>query len=137
MAGSSNGLEFLPASFDINASITPQNASGFTYIAQDLNVSSKVDVTVRALNKDGNVTVNYNSACYAKNWDLNVGYNINGSAPSATNPDNLTQIIYAVTDDNGTTVRARTLENIDGSIALNNVSRDTFSTTTTVARWSE
>ena len=128
VAGSSNGLEFLPASFDINASITPQNASGFTYIAQDLNVSSKVDVTVRALNKDGNVTVNYNSACYAKNWDLNVGYNINGSAPSATNPDNLTQIIYAVTDDNGTTVRARTLENIDGSIALNNISRDTFST---------
>jgi len=51
----------------------------FTYISNDLNMSSELNITVRAKNKQNKTTKNYNKACYAKNTDLNISYTQNGN----------------------------------------------------------
>lgn len=72
--------------YDQNWSYTPDHFSlslptfqnykngNFTYISNDLNMSSELNVTIIAQKFDNNTTKNYNSACYAKATDYNISY---------------------------------------------------------------
>ncbi len=72
-------LKFIPDHFNIFANYYNFNHSQFTYISNDLNMSSILDINITAQNEQNKTTKNYNSKCYAKDSDLNISY---GSVPS-------------------------------------------------------
>jgi len=111
-----NYTESVPYTFGVSVDFKNYSNGKFTYISNDLNMSSELDVNVTALNKDNEITKNYNSKCYAKNVDLNITnhvdgniathtiYSLNGITNSANVNDNLLVTIPASdfkTDNNG------------------------------------
>jgi hypothetical protein len=98
--------------FDQNISYTPDHFSltsstfrnfkdgNFTYISNDLNMYSELNVTIVAQRLGNNTTQNYNSACYAKATDYNISYD--ALAISPTNA--LTQIKFLETNTSTTGV---------------------------------
>ena len=76
---------------DIN--LTNYNDGNFTYIANDLNMSSELNVTIIAQAENNTTTQNYNSTCYAKATDYNISYNaLNVSPANALNNINFLEI---------------------------------------------
>ncbi len=69
-------ITFIPSHFKIEGIFKNFNDSNFTYISNDLNMSSILDLNITAQNDKNSTTKNYNSVCYAKNFDLNVSYQI-------------------------------------------------------------
>ncbi|WP_024789808.1 DUF6701 domain-containing protein [Lebetimonas sp. JH292] len=60
-----------PHHFEVNATI--QNYDNkFTYLDNDLNLYSILDINITAKNKNNKTTTNYNKDCYAKDIDINV-----------------------------------------------------------------
>ncbi|WP_024787661.1 hypothetical protein [Lebetimonas sp. JH369] len=64
-----------PDHFDINASIQNYDKN-FTYLDNDLNLYSILDINITAKNKDNKTTTNYNKDCYAKDIDINISKNL-------------------------------------------------------------
>ena len=85
------GIKFIPYLFKIDAKYSNFNNSSFTYISNDLNMSSMLDINITAINKDGNVTKYYNNNMYAKNIILTITHSI---------PANVNSIIYMETSQN-------------------------------------
>jgi len=96
--------------FDQNISYTPDhfslatstfrnyNNGNFTYISNDLNMSSELNVTIIAQRLDNITTQNYNSACYAKATDYNISYDALTISPANA----LTQIKFLETNTSTT-----------------------------------
>ena len=82
-------ITFIPDHFDINATYHNFKNSDFTYVSNDLNMSSVLDVNITAENEQNQTTKNYNNKCYAKNFDINISHSI----PSELN-ESTTIILY-------------------------------------------
>ena len=71
-------ISFIPDHFDITGVYSNYKKGKFTYISDDLNMSSELDLNITAKNAMNAVTKNYNRLCYAKNTDLNISYSKKG-----------------------------------------------------------
>jgi len=67
-------VTFIPAHFKIASVSYLNGGNGFTYISNDLNMSSKLNFQLIAENEINNTTQNYSANCYAKNVDVNVSH---------------------------------------------------------------
>jgi hypothetical protein len=74
-------LHVLPHHFAVSASYSNFNSKNFTYISNELNMSSLLNITITAQNEQNGTTQNYNVACYAKPFDINISH----SVPSGVN----------------------------------------------------
>ena len=79
---SSEIIKFIPDHFYISANYKNFDNSEFTYISNNLKMSSVLDVNITAKNKENETTKNYNSKCYAKNFNVGILY---GKVPSKIN----------------------------------------------------
>ena len=113
-------ISFTPDHFNISSSFK-NKGQNFTYISNDLNISAILDINITAKTINNTITQNYNSACYAKNSDINISFsNINISPTNA-----LTKLLYFET--NTSTEGNSSINNI---ISLNNLPNTIFSTDT-------
>ena len=113
-------ISFIPDHFNISSSFK-NKGQNFTYISNDLNISAILDINITAKTINNTITQNYNSACYAKNSDVNISFsNINISPTNA-----LTKLLYFET--NTSTEGNSSINNI---ISLNNLPNTIFSTDT-------
>ena len=133
-------LTYTPDHFTLkDVNLTNYNYGGFTYIANDLNMSSELNVTIVAQTEDNTTTKNYNSACYAKATDYNISYDALSVSPAnalnninfleintlkqgtshINTPFNLADVNKTIfgTDDNGT-AKLNFKLNFDRSITL-------------------
>ena len=78
-------LKIIPDHFEVTSDYK-DFGDDFTYLSNDLNMSSKLDLNITAKRLDGTTTRNYTEECYAKNFDLDVTH-------SAV-PAPLSKIIY-------------------------------------------
>lgn len=78
-----------PHHFDVTGTLSNFAGGNFTYLSDDLNMSSNLDLNITAKNGEGNTTTNYSSACYAKNTNLTLDH--------STVPSPLTKILYTET----------------------------------------
>jgi len=84
--------EFIPKEFKIDASFKGIDSAPFVYISNDMNMSGHLDINITAINANNKTLKNYNSKCYARNFDLNISY-----APiDTTNIKNLTNLNYEI-----------------------------------------
>ena len=97
-----------PHHFDVTGTLTNFAGGDFTYLSDDLNMSSALDLNITAKNGENNTTANYSSACYAKNTDLTL---VHSSVPSP-----LTKILYSETL---TTVNTNVLKGDPWTLSLN------------------
>ncbi len=140
-------MNFIPGYFDIQAELldnhTFSGEDGFTYISNDLNVSSKLNVTITA--KSGDIdsasssdptTTNYNANCYAKSLNLESSYLFNGKERNSTNPHDpssalsniITDIINTKGDKELIAVDSKPLVNGKGNLAIVNIDKSIFDT---------
>ena len=91
----SDVLDFSVDHFKLSALFENYDKDGnFTYYDRDLNIASKLELNITAVDKNGNVLSNYNKDCYAKNITVDIAHN---------NVDvNVSQILYKYIDTNGT-----------------------------------
>jgi hypothetical protein len=125
LSGTSHAA-FVPGYFDVNLTVIPNNSSGFTYLSDNLDVSTRFVIEVTAKNADDNTTLNYNESCYAKDMNLSALYRFNGADYNASNPENLTKLIYDVLKEDNSSIKSRSelaigngkhdINNLDGSI---------------------
>ncbi len=88
-------LTFTPDHFAVVGTLSNQG-NGFTYLSSDLNMSADLNITLTAQTFQNTTTQNYNTACYAKNIDLNVSY----TAPVINPVNGVTQLLYRETNTN-------------------------------------
>ncbi len=97
-------LHVLPHHFGISATYSNFNQGTFTYLSNDLNMSSVLDINITAQTKQNTPTKNYNKLCYAQTTNANIAYLINNT-PSSRN------LIYE--EKNGSEINATTISLID------------------------
>lgn len=78
-----------PHHFDVSGMLTDFDGGTFTYLSDDLAMSSALDLNITAKNGEGAITANYNGLCYAKNTTLTL--------PHSVVPAPLTKILYSET----------------------------------------
>jgi hypothetical protein len=105
-------LIILPYKFKVDSEVKNFNNGDFTYISNDLNMSSEIKLIVKSLNKNGDITKNYSSACYAKNIDIFITH--------STLPENVDYIHYKVDDSNELNVSS------SENISFDDLSKDNF-----------
>ncbi len=72
-------MEFTVADLKIKEWALSNGDRKFTYFANETdieNMGAELNVTIEAINMDGNVTKNYKSGCYAKDVELNLDYSV-------------------------------------------------------------
>ncbi|WP_088437300.1 PA14 domain-containing protein [Sulfurospirillum diekertiae] len=89
---------YTPDHFSLASTFKNYKGGNFTYISNDLNMSSELNVTIIAQRLDNNTTQNYNSACYAKATDYNISYDALTISPANA----LTQIKFFETNTSTT-----------------------------------
>jgi hypothetical protein len=114
-------VEFIPHHFKINASFNNFKNSNFSYISNDLNMSSILDLNITAETEQNTITQNYNEKCYAKKFEVNISHSVvpekvkiilykeesnssefNVSKNQDINFSNLSENYFKVGDNNGT-----------------------------------
>ncbi|MBV5278308.1 MAG: hypothetical protein J0647_04630, partial [Campylobacteraceae bacterium] len=65
---------YTPDHFILTGSHFDNNATGFTYLSSDLNMSANLNLTIIAQNLNNITTQNYNSACYSKTTSYGLSY---------------------------------------------------------------
>lgn len=65
---------YTPDHFVLTGSHFDNNATGFTYLSSDLNMSANLNLTIIAQNLNNATTQNYNSACYSKTTSYGLSY---------------------------------------------------------------
>lgn len=65
---------YTPDHFALTGSHFDNNATGFTYLSSDLNMSANLNLTIIAQNLSNVTTQNYNSACYSKTTNYGLSY---------------------------------------------------------------
>jgi hypothetical protein len=113
--GSSTFNRFYPDHFSLVGSYYDYNHSKFTYISNDLNMSSVLDLNITAENEQNGTTFNYNKECYAKNFDVNISHSVL--------PNNIQKILYKE-DLNNSEFSISKNQHID----FTNLSKNYFST---------
>jgi len=63
---------YIPDHFSFSGINVSNAANGYTYMSNDLNMSGKMTYTITAKDSDGNTTLNYSSACYAKDVNITI-----------------------------------------------------------------
>jgi hypothetical protein len=92
--GNSFVKHFNPAEFKLNAVYNDYDTdNNFTYLDDDVNVFSHLELNITAVNADGNRTENYNKDCYAKDVDINISHD----SPDA----DVNSILYKYKDASG------------------------------------
>ena len=104
-------LTIIPHHFSFSSEFYNYKNKSFTYMANDLNMSSVLEINITAKTKDDKTATNYNSKCYAKNFDLEISH-------SKIKND---YIYYRLTTDEKNSTK-------DENITLTNLSKDYFST---------
>ncbi|WP_458699550.1 hypothetical protein ACKGJI_06885 [Sulfurospirillum sp. 1307] len=108
-------LTFSPDHFDINTTLV-QGGNNFTYISDDLNMSTTLDIKITAKNEVNATTQNYNSNCYAMPTNYTISYaNISTS--------NLSKVLYRETN---TSTEGNV--SINSDLNLSNIPNTIFST---------
>jgi hypothetical protein len=108
-------LTFSPDHFDINTTLV-QGGNNFTYISDDLNMSTTLDIKITAKNELNATTQNYNSNCYAMPTNYTISYaNISTS--------NLSKVLYRETN---TSTEGNV--SINSDLNLSNIPNTIFST---------
>ncbi len=74
-------ITIIPDHFEINSTMSNVYDTNFTYFSNDLNMSARLDINITAQNKQNQTTQNYNSACYAKDIDINISTNTRADLP--------------------------------------------------------
>jgi len=106
---------FIPYNFNINANFINFKNKEFTYIASNLDkMASTLNLFITSINKDRNITKNYNKLCYAKDLDINISNYVNG--------DINTTIIFKDIDG------SESESNISKPLILSKISKNYFST---------
>ena len=111
------------------------NGADFTYLASSgvshdqINsaMASRLDLNVSAEDQNNVVTPNYTDGCYAKTLSLSISYLINGNTASASNPGELTQILYRWYDDSATPNEGTGNASLGSSFSINSISTAIFS----------
>jgi len=99
--------------------ISPEN--NFTYISDDLSMSSKLELNITALAKDNNITTNYHKECAAKTFDLNISFDYSEM------PNNLSKLIGLVKEDNNLVAGTIDIyQDLDKNISLDSMVKDYF-----------
>jgi len=79
-----DNITFKPHHFNIEAKFYNFNKDkNFTYLSNNLDMSSTLDLNISAVTKDNNITQNYNSLCYAKTTELNLDLNYPNRVPTS------------------------------------------------------
>lgn len=113
-------VHFNPHRFLIEGNFTNFNKDhNYTYISNDLNMSSSLDMKIKALSFDGNITKSYNKLCYAQNTNYTLFY----SMPTPTPLGSITHIKAHETNTSKDIVST-----LGNSMVLNGVSKDIFET---------
>jgi hypothetical protein len=90
-------VSIIPHHFEVNATLRDHHVApdvNFTYIADDYNMSSIVDINITAMNEANQSTPNYNASCYAATiTDMNISFNYNPELPSG-----ISKIYYRLID---------------------------------------
>jgi hypothetical protein len=102
-----------------SSTFTNYQNGNFTYISDNLNMFSELNVTIVAQKLDNNTTKNYNSACYAKATDYNISYDSLTIYPA----DSLTKIKFTETN---TSTTGSSL--INTKLTINDVNKTIFGT---------
>ncbi len=89
-------IEFVPYAYDMDVSYDNPHifgSSDYAFYSNDINSSPAWKITVKAVNKDGNVVENFDKECSAKDVLLSVDLNIIGSASKIISSvdDNVTE----------------------------------------------
>ncbi|WP_263832553.1 PA14 domain-containing protein [Sulfurospirillum oryzae] len=114
-------ISYTPDHFSLASTFKNYNDGNFTYISNDLNMSSELNVTITAKSfLDTNAT-NYNSACYAKATDYNISYDALTVSPA----NSITQIKFLETN---TSTSGFSL--INAGLNLAGISKNIFGTDT-------
>ena len=111
-------ISFTPDHFKVEATFK-NSGQNFTYVSNDLNMSSFLDINIIAQNEGNQTTKNYNSAYYAKNTELNISY-----GHITINPSNsITKLMYKEINSSkeGNII-------INSPISLTNIPTSIFST---------
>jgi len=111
-------ISFTPDHFDINATLV-DGGQKFTYLSNDLNMSTILNIDVTAKTENNTTTTNYNSACYAQNTDYNISYGNLTITPANA----LTRILYMETN---TSTEGN--NSINSDINLTDINSSIFST---------
>jgi hypothetical protein len=93
-------IRFIPEHFNITATFNNSNQdSNFTYISDDLNHAATLELNITAVSEDNSTTTNYTSECYAKDFNLSIGYDTLNITPASS----LQSIKYEISsiDKNG------------------------------------
>lgn len=96
---------YTPDHFALTSSHFDNNATGFTYLSSDLNMSANLNLTIIAQNLSNATTQNYNSACYSKTTSYGLSYTPLVISPSSA----LSRMNYLETNTS-----------ISGNIPINN-----------------
>jgi len=113
-----NNITWIPDHFEIDANLTNQNPNDFTYLSDDLNMSSRLSLDIKAAAEDNSTTMNYSQSCYAKALDLNVTFDYE---PLPENyPNTLRSVIYMLKDRIGTYISKGISTDID-SFAIDDI----------------
>lgn len=113
-------FKFSPDHFTITAQLR-DHSSNFTYLSQDLNMSAVLDVNITARSESGSIAEGYNSACYANDIDMDIGYLTTPILPAG----GVGQILFSRDGNNTLPVSAF---NIGGPFQITNIPKDIFST---------
>jgi hypothetical protein len=108
-------ISFIPYQFKVSGTYSNYNGQKFTYLSNDLNMSSKLDLTITAVNAQGVTTKNYTDQCYAQNLDINITH--------SALPNYVNTILYKEKDLSKQSVSASSM------ITFNNVFKQDFNAT--------
>jgi hypothetical protein len=110
---------YTPEHFSLAGSTFSNDATGFTYLSADLNVSADLNLTITAQTLSNTTTKNYNSACYAKATNYAITY-----TPLALSPSNALSRLNFL--ESNTSVSGNLALNT--TISLNSIPDTIFST---------
>ena len=99
---SSKELKVIPYRFDVVSNFSNYNGGSFTYISNDLNMAAPLSLTIKALNKQGNITKNFSSNLYAKDVNITINHNLVNNLISNVNfvEKNSTSDVYTINQSN-------------------------------------
>jgi hypothetical protein len=125
-------VTFIPDHFSLSASLHDHheaNDANFTYLSADadLNMSAVIrDLNITAKTEQNATASNYNGACYAKDLQLTLAYRINGTSASNSNPGDLSEIRYRLSDDNATPHIFTGSAPLDRNVTIAAISKEVF-----------
>jgi len=108
--GDIDNILVIPYRFDVNANYQNYKGLSFTYLSKNLDMNSTINLNIKALNKEENITKNYSNECYAKDVDVNISH-------SGVNSNEIDKILFKVDNENENNISS--LKTIEFNISKN------------------